>query len=149
MRKISLLIVFTLLISVIGCGVKDKVPGNVLSPEKMQSVLSDIMKADQFLSDYVLNRDTTKKRETESIKIYNQVFSIHKITPQKFYKSFSFYKSHPSLLQPIMDSLSKPIEAQMIEIVPTENIDTMQTVPEFKPLADTVKSRKRKIISGD
>lgn len=127
MRTIKIVAAVSLFIISFGCKGKEKVPGNILSQEKMKIVMEDMMKADQFLSDYVLNRDTSKKREPESIKIYNQVFAIHQITPEKFYKSFDFYQQHPGLLQPILDSLSKPVE--MPAIIDVESDSTTSITP--------------------
>ena len=83
-------IAFVLFFGVISCNNADKVPRNILSQEKMESLLQDIMKADQFLSDHVLNIDTSKKREVEGVKMYNQVFAIHQVEPDKFYKSLDY-----------------------------------------------------------
>ena len=89
-----------------GCKNKDSIPGTVLPPKKMQAVLWDMMRADQFLSDYVLNKDTSLKKIPESLKYYQQIFAIHKINKEQFQHSFSFYKSHPVLLKALMNSLS-------------------------------------------
>lgn len=118
MRKYWLLISSLVLLVCFSCGNKDRVPGNIIPREKMQLVLSDMMKADHFLTDYVLNHDTTKKREPESIKLYNQIFNIHDISAEEFYKSLSYYQEHPALLRQIMDSLSKPIESKGVESLP-------------------------------
>lgn len=141
-------LIIILLISIISCNGKNKIPGNVLPPDKMQLVLVDMMKADQFLSDYVLNKDTTKKREAESIKIYDQVFAIHKISAENFFKSFTYYQQHPSLLQPIMDSLSKPIEAINSDLLPQSVADTTteNAAPAFRKQNDTLRKPAKKII---
>jgi hypothetical protein len=147
MRYRRLLIFSVVMVLAFSCGNKDRVPGNIIPREKMQVVLSDMMKADQFLSDYVLNHDTTKKREPESIKLYNKVFAIHDISAKEFYKSLSYYQEHPALLKQIMDSLSKPIEAKSIEPLPVEvQYDSMippATIPMRK---DSV--RKQKILKA-
>lgn len=114
-----LVIAFALFFAVASCKNENKVPRNVLSQEKMEALLQDMMKTDQFLSDYVLNRDTSKKRETESIKLYNQVFTIHKVEAENFFKSLDFYQQHPSLLKDIFDSISKKAERSPAKIIPT------------------------------
>ena len=55
------------------CGKKNKIPADILPPEKMEIVLRDMMRADQFLSDFVLNRDTSKKKEPESFSMYSNI----------------------------------------------------------------------------
>jgi Domain of unknown function (DUF4296) len=103
MRTGLLIIYFSLIIA--GCKSKDAIPGSVLPQKKMQAVLWDMMRADQFLADYVLNKDTSLKKKTESIKLYQQILAINGVTKEKFERSFSFYKSHPLLLKVIMDSI--------------------------------------------
>lgn len=89
-----------------GCKSKTKIPTDVLPPAKMEKVLWDLMRADQFLADYVLNKDLTLNKDSQSVNLYQQIFSIHKVSKEKFKKSFDFYQLHPDLLKVIMDSLS-------------------------------------------
>jgi Domain of unknown function (DUF4296) len=102
-----LLLLLFILFLLPGCKKSNKVPDGVLPPPKMQQVMQDMMKADQFLSDYVLNKDSTKDKDRESIQLYNRVFTLHNITKEDFAKSFAFYKAHPVQLQALMDSISK------------------------------------------
>ncbi len=101
-------LIFLLLLFAAGCKSKNGIPHSVLSQKKMQAVLWDMMRADQFLADYVLNKDTSLNKTTERLKYYQQIFSIHKISKEEFQHSFSFCKSHPVFLKAIMDSISKP-----------------------------------------
>lgn len=99
------LLINLIILFIAGCKDKNAVPGNVLPQKKMQAVLWDMMRADQFLADYVLNKDTSLKKKTESIKLYQQILTINGVSKEKFEQSFSFYKSHPLLLKVIMDSI--------------------------------------------
>lgn len=65
----------------------------------------DIIRADEFVTTYIM-RDTSLNKENENFKLYNQVFSIHKITENEFKKSLSYYESRPDLMKIILDSLS-------------------------------------------
>jgi hypothetical protein len=98
--------IFFLFFFLIGCG-KNKIPEGVLPKQKMQAVLWDILRADEFLSGYVFPKDSAMNREQESIKLYEEVFRIHHTDRDEFKKSFSFYQAHPSLMKEILDSLSK------------------------------------------
>jgi hypothetical protein len=120
-----------------GCKSRDHIPGSILPQKKMQAVLWDMMRADQFLSYYVLNKDSSLKSETESIKLYNQIFLIHKIDKELFQKSLSFYRSHPALLKVIMDSISRTPAT-----IPATNIKP-------KPIRDTALQAKRDTIRKD
>lgn len=141
MRRIRIFSGFILFIGLVSCSNKEKIPGNVLSQEKMKSVLQDMMKADQFISDYVLNRDTSKKRETESIKLYNHVFAIHGVSPEKFFTSLNFYQRHPAFLRSIWDSISKQIETPLPSITPVLEEDTATII---KPINLPAKNSKAK-----
>ena len=90
-----------------GCKNKNAVPGNILPQSKMQAVIWDMMRADQFLTDYVLNKDTALKKQTESIKLYQQILAINKVSKEEFERSFNYYKSHPLLLKVIINSCKR------------------------------------------
>lgn len=99
------------------CSGKNRIPSDVLSRDEMQTVLWDMIRADQFLQNYVFIKDTSVKKKEESISLYKQVLSIHGISKEKFEKSFAYYKSNPQLIQSIMDSLSQaplaiPVDAK-------------------------------------
>jgi hypothetical protein len=97
----------TVAVLFLSCKGKDHVPADVLPKDKMQAVLWDMMRADQFLTDFVLNKDTSLNKETESTKFYQQVFSIHKISKEDFQRSFTFYRSHPQMMKDLMDSVGR------------------------------------------
>ena len=86
------------------CGGKNTIPSGILKPEKMQLILFDVLRADAFAFEFI-KRDTTKKPEVENIKLQQQIFTIHKTTKQEFYKSYDYYKTHPALMQPLLDSI--------------------------------------------
>ena len=138
------LIVYTIFL-LSACKSKNAVPSGVLPQKKMQAVLWDMMRADQFLSDYVLNKDTSLKQDIESIKLYQQILSINKITKEDFQNSFSYYKSHPLLLKAIMDSIANaPPEIISDTIKPQAIADTI------KPLLvkDTLKTKPDSAIKA-
>lgn len=88
------------------CKQKERIPKDVLPAAKMQAVLWDMINAGQYLSVFVLSKDTVDKTGT-SAKIYGEVFQVHHITEGEFDRSYSYYKDHPELMKPILDSLSK------------------------------------------
>jgi hypothetical protein len=109
------------------CGNKKDIPVEVLKPVKMQAVLWDILRADVFTYDFI-TKDSAKKPEAENIKLQQQVFLVHKTTREAFYKSYEFYKAHPSLLQPILDSIINKATSE-------KYLKTQTAIP--KPPADT------------
>ena len=145
--RYGLLIICCLLI-IAGCKNKNRIPAGIITQKKMQAILWDMMRADQFLGDFVLNKDSSLDKRIESIKLYEQVFSIYHISKEQFGKSFSFYKTHPALFKVIMDSLSQPkTEAPTEMIKPPFTPDSIQTLRLKIPKPDTViPFRKKKIL---
>jgi hypothetical protein len=101
MRFSFLIFIFNIFLSCSNAGV----PGDVLPLEKMQPILFDLLRADEYVNNFVL-RDTLLKREKEAVKLYEQVFSIHKVTSAEFYKSYKYYQAHPDKNKVLLDSLN-------------------------------------------
>ena len=115
MKFISLL-----LLLIFGSCNTNKIPDDILQPEKMQEVLWDMIRADEFLISYVI-KDTSVNRTTESIKLYEKVFDVHDISKSVFEKSFKFYQLHPENLKPIMDSLNaRKADQDIIDSLPLD-----------------------------
>lgn len=101
MRNCMLFLCLTVFIS---CGNKNKIPEGVLTPDKMQAVLWDVIKADAFTGE-IVRKDSAKKTADVNLKLQQEIFSIHKITRDDFYKSYDYYKENPGKLKVIMDSM--------------------------------------------
>lgn len=147
----TFLLILIILFFTMGCKSKNEIPDTVLSQKKMQIILWDMMRADQFLTDYVINKDPSLNKTTESLKYYQQIFAIHKISRDEFQHSFSFYKSHPALLKLILDSISTPANETATRLARTDSVsvpiipvrDTVIKNP-LKIIQDTTAPRKRK-----
>ncbi|MGH2554027.1 MAG: DUF4296 domain-containing protein [Chitinophagaceae bacterium] len=134
------------MLSLTGCNKKNKIPGNIIPPKKMEAVLWDMMRADYFLTDYILQKDLSQDKKTESIKLYRQVFSLHNISKEQFTESFSYYQSHPAIFKNIMDSLSHPKKVSPEELI-LKPIDSDSQIQQKKNTIDSASPiRKKKII---
>ena len=91
---------------VLSCSGKNKIPKGVLSQPQMEAVLWDMISADEFVAGYVLPKDPSINKKEKSIKLYDEIYRIHKINKEQFEKSLSFYQSHPSLLMDVLDSIN-------------------------------------------
>jgi len=128
-----------------GCKNKNRIPADIIPQKKMQAVLWDMMRADQFLSDFVLNKDSSLDKRTESIKLYSRVFAIHHISKEQYERSFSFYKTHPALFKLLMDSLSTAkAEAPTEMITQPVPADSLRSSLRKMQQLDTFKSLRRK-----
>jgi hypothetical protein len=95
----------------------DTVPDNVLAPKKMESVLWDVIMADE-MADYYVQKDSSLKALDNHVDLYRKLFSIHKISKEQFSNSLKYYEKRPDLLKPIFDSLQKRSERQTIRTKP-------------------------------
>jgi hypothetical protein len=86
------------------CENKNSIPSGILKPKKMEIVLWDILRADVFAFDFI-KKDTIKNPELENVILQQKIFAVHKISKEEFYKSYEFYKTHPNIMQPMLDSL--------------------------------------------
>lgn len=86
------------------CSNNNDIPKGILKKEKMQLVLWDVLRADVFTFQFI-TKDSSKKPELEAVKLQQQIFASHKITKADFDKSYAFYKSHPEIMQPLLDSI--------------------------------------------
>ncbi|MEY2916451.1 MAG: hypothetical protein RIS73_165 [Bacteroidota bacterium] len=86
------------------CENKNSIPSGILKPQKMEIVLWDILCADVFAFDFI-KKDTLKNPELENVILQQKIFAVHKISKEEFYKSYEFYKAHPNIMQPMLDSL--------------------------------------------
>ncbi|MGF2413449.1 DUF4296 domain-containing protein [Ferruginibacter sp.] len=102
MRWINMVLISTVIL--FSCESKNAVPAGILKPAKMQTVLWDMLRADAFTYEFI-TKDSAKKPEAENVKLQQQIFTVHKISKDDFYKSYEFYKSHPDLMQTMLDSL--------------------------------------------
>ena len=89
------------------CKGKEETRSDVLPPEKMEALLWDLMRADQFNQDYRFIVDTTLKRKETSIALYGEVLSLHNVSQEQFRKSFLYYRARPLELRALMDSISR------------------------------------------
>ena len=79
-------------------------PTDILPADKMRLVVFDMLRADEYLNNFIL-KDTLLNREKEAIKLYEQVFLIHKTNAADFYKSYRYYQARPDINKVLIDSL--------------------------------------------
>ena len=111
MKNIFFLIVFSLFISCLG---KNKVPGEIIQPGKMQKILWDVIRA-QALSTEIARKDSTVNEIAETKVLTQKVFEIYKITSTTFNQSYIWYTDHPDIMRIVFDSLNaqKQRESQL------------------------------------
>lgn len=101
-----------------GCTNQYKVPPDILPKDKMEKVLWDMILADRYASVF-LSRDSAKNIKEETFTLYEQVFTIHKITRQQFTKSMKYYLDRPDISQVMLDSLATKANRRRDEMYKT------------------------------
>ncbi|RYY67154.1 MAG: DUF4296 domain-containing protein [Chitinophagaceae bacterium] len=102
MRTLISFLVLT--VGLISCSEKNSVPKDILPPEKMQAVYWDYLRADIYSNEF-LRKDTSKNAELENARLQMQVFKLHKVSREQFYKSYEYYLDHRELMKDILDTM--------------------------------------------
>lgn len=100
MRRLCL---FLLIAGFTGCS-QPGIPKDILKPEKMQAVYWDYLRADIFANEYI-TRDSSLDDSLENARLQLQVFKLHNITKQDFYKSYEYYLNHRDLMKDMLDTM--------------------------------------------
>jgi len=106
-------ILIALSLLLFSCSDKKPIPEEILSQEKMQVVLWDVIRADELVS-YNSITDSSLNKSARTAELYSKIFKIHGISKTSFEKSMQFYQLRPDLLQPILDSLKYSSERKTI-----------------------------------
>ena len=92
------------LVIINSCGNNGKTPSGILKPEKMQAVLWDVIKAEAFTNDFI-KKDSSKNAAAENLKLQQQIFAIHQVSKNDFYKSYDYYKTNTPVFRVMLDSM--------------------------------------------
>ena len=90
------------------CVGSQEVPKDVLSQEKMGSVLYDVVQADEMI-DYLKLKDSTFQFFGKRTALYDTVFTLHGVSKAVFKKSLDFYEGRPDLMKEMLDDLQRKI----------------------------------------
>ena len=134
MKNIFFLIVVSLFISCIG---KNKVPSEIIQPDKMQKILWDVIRA-QALSTEFARKDSTVNEIAETKFLTQKVFEIYKITSTTFNQSYFWYTNHPDMMRMVFDSLNsqnqRESQLEMKEKHPSLKLDSLKKLNPIKNL---------------
>jgi Domain of unknown function (DUF4296) len=118
---------FLLLFTCLSCNDK-KQEGNIVSKEKMQAVLWDILQAEAFTANFI-KKDSTKNEAAENAALQKKIFDLHKISRQDFTKSYDYYSSQPEQMRSMLDSMSAKAERERNKVM-KERYEGMKTAVE-------------------
>jgi hypothetical protein len=84
------------------------VPKSILPRERIQQIVYDLIRVDEFLNNFVIKDSTVDLKKKRSV-LYEQVFKVHKATRRQFYSSYKYYQQHPNLQKELFDSLQQSV----------------------------------------
>lgn len=122
MMKLFFFIATVILVS--GCFTKNNLPKGILSQDKMQAVLWDVIKANEY-ADKILSKDSTKNAAVENARMQLQIFELHKTSKEEFYRSNDYYQKNVELMLPLVVSLTTKARNEKITM-PDNKIDTFR-----------------------
>lgn len=122
------LLFFCLLGALYACDRRSSRPDQILSPEKMEPLLWEMLEADQFVSNFVIGRDTSVSAHAMGPKLYQTILKKYGVTDSVFQASLAYYKANPKQFLPMLDSLSKKSD-----LAPTSAVDSLAPIKVESP----------------
>lgn len=117
-----------LLLFLFSCNNKPAAPDNLLSRDKMEDVLWDLMRADLFINNYMVIKDPDLDKKKKGIELYTRILKLHNVSQEQFNASFTFYRSQPDEMKVLLDSISRRTDtAYMHKPTKPPVIDTITT----------------------
>lgn len=114
---------FSFSILLLACSGDASRPKGVLSSEKMEAVLYDVIRADEIV-DFLKLRDSTYQKFQKRTALYDTIFQLHNIQKEEFQKSLKFYQGRPDLLKEMLDHLQEKGTADTVKMErPSEAVD--------------------------
>ena len=98
------------------CGCKNRSSTEILDRNKMEAVMWDFIQANAYTEQFT-KRDSLKNASIENIKLQRQIFAIHNISKEQFYKSYTYYTTHADLMKTILDSITAKKERLRPEMI--------------------------------
>jgi hypothetical protein len=136
------------LLAVTGCSEKDKIPSGVIGKEEMEKILWDMMLADQYAANYIVKDSAKVNVKVETLKLYEEVFRLHKVSRDEFRKSFQFYQERPDITRPMFDSLLARGNRARMENYARPPQTPAAAVPAVKT-PDSAAIKARKVINNN
>lgn len=110
------LLITILFFCMISCSNRDTNIKGILSQEKMQAVMWDIIGADVFTEQYI-KKDSLKNSAIENMQLQNKIFALHKVSRDDYYRSYDYYITHTNKMKTMLDSMAAKAERNRSKIM--------------------------------
>ncbi|MES2892439.1 MAG: DUF4296 domain-containing protein [Bacteroidota bacterium] len=97
-----------------------------MSKDKMQVVMWDLLEANSYTQRYI-KLDTVKNAALENLKMQQQIFQLHKVSKDDFYKSYDYYSTQPDQMRILLDSIVAIGERNKIKMIEQQRGDKDST----------------------
>lgn len=88
-------------------------PADVIQQKEMVQVLADVHIADAVVE----KRSSPEKPDTAlTAAMYSEIFRIHHISRNDFYKSYHFYERHPELMNEMYPDVINELSRRQAEL---------------------------------
>ena len=101
----QLVIFGCIVLFIVACSSKNKVPKGILAKQEMEDVLWDLFRGGEMLEGYTLPKDSSNDKRAIAQGWYDEIFRLHKTDRSSFQKSYTWYKKHPEVMKELMDSI--------------------------------------------
>ncbi len=122
--------IFILVVVMVGCGTRVKIPGDFPNEDSLAVILADIYYTDALLNQ---SREFIRGKEDELPMYYKYTLSKHGIGKKEFDTIFSWYSEHPQLLSEVYDKVISILNENETRL----KYDTTEKLPEKDPLVIT------------
>lgn len=97
------ILVAIILFLLISC--ENKTKEKVLSPERMELIIADMMLAEGY-SESGANKDSSRPKNAFLSNEISKVLAVHKVTKEEYNRSFQYYIKRPDLMLKMIDSIT-------------------------------------------
>jgi hypothetical protein len=96
-------VIVSILFVIIGCS-SSPVPKGILPPERMQKVVYDLIRIDEFINNFAYKDSSTNIKNKRST-LYKEAFKVNNTNRKQFYLSYKYYQQHPDIQKRLFDTL--------------------------------------------
>ena len=132
-----IVLLWLIILLTFSCKEKVEIPKGVLPQSKMQTVMLDLIRADEVVNQQSYGDSAASVLAKREI-LYQKVFQVHKLTKEQFKSSFNFYQNHPNLLKVVLDSMYEVTRRETI-------VDTAQLKKPKTTLKEQALERIKKV----
>ncbi|MFZ9660844.1 MAG: DUF4296 domain-containing protein [Chitinophagaceae bacterium] len=99
------ILILFLLATLICYSCSNKNAKNIIPPEEMELIISDMMLAEGY-SESGANKDSSRAKYDFLSNEVSKVLAIHKVTKEQYNRSFQYYIKRPDIMRTMIDSIT-------------------------------------------